>query len=277
MEPSSPDQDPAFWKFTVGDKSMLNRNFHKSLHLTRISIAILVLLIVSIIAIFIVWLRPIAADIRPSEQLTVDGTTRNYRIVIPHTLPHPTPIVFAFHGTGDSPENMASYSCLDQLASRNGFILVYPAARNGMWATTDASPDTLDANPDVRFFDQLLDHLSGRYDIDRDQVYAIGMSNGGTFAQLLASARSNEIAAVVTHSGPKPVDLNSADRRFPIMLLVGADDSASSSMQSDADQYRTNGHVVKFISVPHLAHEWSTRYNSEIWDFLSQNPLDRKP
>ena len=136
----------------------------------------------------------------------------------------------------------------------------------------------LNDNPDVRFFDQLFDHLSGCYDIDRDQVYVIGMSNGGTFVQLLASARSNEIAAVVAHSGAKPtgLSLSSADRHFPIMLLVGADDPVSSAMQSDADQYRASGHVVKFVSVPRLAHEWSARYNAEVWEFLSQNPLDCK-
>ena len=243
----------------------------------RIIIAVSFLLIAAIVVILIVRPCPIAADIFPSEQLTVGDTARNYRIVIPHTLPQPAPIVFAFHGTGDSTESMANYSQLDQLASRNGFIVVYPAAKNGMWATIDVSPDTLNTNPDVRFFDRLLDHLAGRYNIDRDRVYVVGMSNGGTFAQLLANARSNKIAAVVSHSGAKPAGLPPADRSFPIMLLVGTDDSASSAIQSDADQYRTSGHVVNFVSVPKLAHEWSTHYNSEIWDFLSQHSLTHKP
>ena len=227
---------------------------------------------VSAIVVFLVWPRPIDADILPDEQLTVDGATRNYRIVIPHTLPDPAPIVFAFHGTGDSPESMAGYSHLDQLASQKGFILVYPAARNGMWVTTNVTKDTLDTNPDVRFFDRLLAHLADRYDIDRDRVYVIGISNGGTFAQLLANARSKTIAAVITHSGPKPAGLDAADSHFPIMLLSGTDDRASSVMQSGAEQYRADGHEVKFVSVPGLEHEWATGCNSAMWSFLSRHP-----
>ena len=231
---------------------------------------ILLFLGVSAFVVFLAWPRSVDADIRPNEQLTVDGATRVYRIVIPHTLPDSASIVFAFHGINDSPESMAGYSYLDQLASRKGFILVYPAARNGMWETVDIAPDTLDTNPDVCFFDQLLAHLADHYDIDRDRVYVVGMSNGGTFVQLLAHARPKTIAAVVTHSGPKPAGLGPADRCFPIMLLSGTDDGASSAMQSDAEQYREDGHEVKFVSVPGLGHEWSSSHNSEIWDFLSQ-------
>ena len=124
---------------------MFNRIFHKLPYMKRIFIAILVLLIVYIIAIAIVWLCvPLLWTSSPNVQLTVDDAARSYRIVIPHTLPHPAPIVFAFHGIGDSTETIASYSRLDQLAARSGFILVYPAARNGMWAAIDASPDTLE-------------------------------------------------------------------------------------------------------------------------------------
>ncbi len=90
--------------------------------------------------------RPLTADIHANE-LVVDGTSRNYRLVIPHETVGPMPIVFAFHGVGDSTESMAGYSGLDRTAARNGFLLVYPAARNSMWATIDVDPSNLDANP----------------------------------------------------------------------------------------------------------------------------------
>ena len=240
-------------------------------------IATAIVLVASIVALFIYWPRSIAADIHSDEQLAVDETARKYRIVIPHTLPQPAPIVFAFHGIGDSTESMASYSVLDRLASRNGFIVVYPAARKSMWTTMDADPNSLDANPDVRFFDQLIRHLSDRHDVDRDRVYVFGMSNGASFVQLLALARSNDIAAIVAHSGAKPRDLGSSANRIPIMLIVGADDPASTAMQSDAAQYRSDGHVVEYVSVPGLAHEWSTRHNTQMWEFVSQYSSERKP
>jgi polyhydroxybutyrate depolymerase len=231
------------------------------------------LLLASLAAMLVLWERPIAADISPNEDITVDGKTRTYRLVVPHTLPKPAPIVFAFHGIGDSTESMANYCRLDQLAARNGFILVYLAARRSMWATVNANAHNLNANADVRFFDQLLRHLSKHHEIDRDRVYAVGMSNGGSFVQLLATARSNEIAAIAAYSGSKPHNIGSSKNPLPILLIVGANDLASLEMQSDADHYRSKGHVVEFVSVPGLGHEWPTRYNTRMWSFLSQHSL----
>jgi polyhydroxybutyrate depolymerase len=235
------------------------------------------LLLASVVAMLVFWESPIAADISPSEGITVDGTVRNYRLVVPHTLQKPAPIVFAFHGIGDSTESMANYSRLDQLAARNGFLLVYLAARKSMWATINADSHNLDANPDVRFFDQLLIHVCKRYEIDRDRVYAVGMSNGASFVQLLAVARSKKIAAIAAYSGSKPSHIGSSENPLPILLVVGANDLASREMQSDADQYRSAGHAVEFVSVPGLGHEWPAGRNSQLWNFLSQHALAQKP
>jgi polyhydroxybutyrate depolymerase len=242
----------------------------------RILIATSILLLAPVVAIVVFWQRPIAADIYPHEDITVDGTTRNYRLVVPHTLPKPAPIVFAFHGIGDSTGSMANYCRLDQLAARKGFVLVYLAARKSMWTTVNANADNLDANADIRFFDQLLIHLANRHEIDRGRVYAVGMSNGGSFVQLLAIARSNDIAAIAAYSGSKPRDIGSSENPLPIMLVVGANDLASRAMQSDADQYRSEGHVVEFVSVPGLGHEWPPSHNTEMWNFLSQHSSTHK-
>jgi polyhydroxybutyrate depolymerase len=242
----------------------------------RILVAASVLLLASVVAILVFWQRPLAADISPNEVITVDGTTRNYRLVVPHTLPKPAPIVFAFHGIGDSTESMANYCRLDRLASRNGFVLVYLAARKSMWATLNANSHNLDANADVRFFDQLLIQLSKHHEIDRDRVYAVGMSNGASFVQLLAVARSKEIAAIAAYSGSKPSGMGSPENPLPILLVVGANDLASREMQSDAEQYRSDGHVVEFVSVPGLGHEWPAGHNTELWNFLSQHSLAQK-
>lgn len=230
-------------------------------------------MLASAVAILVVRPRPIAANILPSEEITVDGETRSVRLVVPHALRKPAPIVFAFHGMGESNESMAKYSRLDQLAALHGFILVYPAARRTMWATVAATSDNIGANLDVRFFDELLAHLTDRYDIDHSRAYVVGMSNGATFVQLLAVARPDEIAAVVAHSGSKPRDIGSSTIPTPVMLIVGADDLASHAMQSDAKQYRAEGRVVEFVSVPGLGHEWSARHNDQIWRFLSEHSL----
>jgi polyhydroxybutyrate depolymerase len=235
-------------------------------------IFVLALAVIIATAVVVLGLRegPLTADIA-EDQFVVDKTMRDYRIVVPHKRMRPTPVVFAFHGIGDSTASMANYSRLDRVAAQNGFILVYPAALRSMWATMNVDFSDLDSNPDVRFFDQLLDHLTSMHQIDRDRIYVMGMSNGATFAQLLATARSNQIAAVVAHSGPRLKGLAKCDPTLPIMLIVGENDSACSPMNADADQYRRNGNTVEYVSVPRLAHAWSARHNNQMWRFLSRH------
>ena len=170
---------------------------------------------------------------------------------------------------------MAAYSDLDRLAAENGFILVYPVARNHMWATMNIDPKNLDRNPDVRFFDQLLGHLGERFRLNPNGVYLVGMSNGASFAQLVAFVRAN-VAAVVAHSGAKPIELTGAIRPFPIQLLVGADDLEVNGIQSDAAQYHKDGHAVELIVVSGLGHQWSIAHNRKMWGFLSEHTLDRQ-
>jgi len=214
--------------------------------------------------------RQIAARILPDQSIAVDESVRRFRLVIPQSLPaDKVPIVFAFHGIGDSPEGMAEYSALDRLAADSGFILVYPQARRTMWTTVNVDAQNLDDNPDIRFYDRLLEHLAGRFLIDPNRVYLVGMSNGACFAQLVAFARP-DVAAVVAHSGPKPRDLQAAASRFPILLLVGTNDSAADAMRSDAAEYRHNEHSVEFVAIPGLGHEWSASHNDAIWKFLSR-------
>lgn len=221
--------------------------------------------------IYRIWPRPIAADILVGQSITVDGSVRRFRLVSPHSLPPDSiPVVFAFHGIGDSTESMAAYSELDRLAAENGFLLVYPAAVRSMWATVNIDANDLDQNVDIRLFDALLDHLSERFEIDPDRVYLVGMSNGASFAQLVAFARPN-VAAVVAHSGAKLRELSMARNPFPVLLIVGSDDFAAAAMRSSADEYRDNGHVVEFISITDLGHEWSARHNAEMWEFLSKH------
>lgn len=220
------------------------------------------------------WFSPEPTEIYPAEHIAVDGVTRTYRLVIPRRLAAgKVPAVFAFHGIGDSPAGMAAYSQLDRLAAQHQFILAYPAARKYMWDTTHTALEDLDVNPDIRFFDRLLDDLSDRYPIDLDRVYVVGMSNGATFVQVLAFVRSKQIAAVAAHSGPKPKELQRARRAFPVLLVAGEEDFAVHAMRSDWRHYRRNRHAAELIAVKGLGHAWSKPHNVAIWTFLSNHHL----
>lgn len=214
--------------------------------------------------------RPPAVDVS-QETIVVSDDERSFRLVVPKAHSDSVSVVFAFHGMGDSPDSMAAHSRLDYLAAENGFILVYPAGRKSMWLAHVGDSGTLDANRDVQFFDAVLEDISSRYDIDGDRVYVMGMSNGASFVQLLATARSDVVAAAVAHSGSRPQELPDSERAFPILLIVGSDDPVATSMQSDFDDYRSVGHDVDLVTVDGLGHAWSTGHNSDAWDFLANH------
>jgi poly(3-hydroxybutyrate) depolymerase len=234
----------------------------------RIALPSLLLLAGVIAVIFMINRAPVAAEVLTHESIVANGTTRQYRLVVPEKLVTPAPVVFAFHGTGETPEAMAEYCQWDALAAREGFVLVYPAAERGMWRTVGLDEQRLDEHPDIRYFDVLLDHLSTRYPIDHRRVYLLGMSNGGMFAQLVASERPQQIAAVVSHSGPRPVDVVPQSDTPPLMLLVGAEDSAQATIRQDAETYQAAGREVEFIMISRLGHAWSVEHNAEMWRFL---------
>ena len=200
--------------------------------LRRFAFIILFVLASCTAAVAIVWHFHTAAEIFPEERLTCEGDVRSYRLVVPHALPQPAPIVFAFHGVGGSGQGMARYSKFDRLAGNKGFLLVYPAAQKGMWATMETEERPLDENPDIQFFDQLLEHLGKRFDIDRNRIYIVGMSNGASFVQLLTVARPSVIAAAAAHSGPKPREFEPDGKPPPLLLVVGEDDFAFSAMRT---------------------------------------------
>lgn len=219
-------------------------------------------------AIFMVNRAPVATKVLNHESISVHGTARRYRLVVPDVIPTPAPIVFAFHGVGETPEAMAEYCGWDALAAREGFLLVYPAAERGIWRTVEVDDEQLDEHADLRFFDVLLDHLSTRYPIDHRRVYLLGMSNGATFAQLVAGERRQQVAAIVAHSGPQQASVVPRSDAPPLMLLVGAEDSAQATIRQDAELTEAAGREVALVLIPRLEHAWSVAHNAQMWQFL---------
>jgi polyhydroxybutyrate depolymerase len=215
--------------------------------------------------------RPWRPATRQFEALDVQGAAREYLLVVPRSLgTKRVPLVVALHGTGDSPAAMSRYTQLDELASKQEFIIVYPQALRGMWQVLGEG--ALTDNHDVRFMDALIEHLSTRFPLDPERIYVVGMSNGATFAQLWAAQRSTQIAAVAGHSGTPPADTPAPDRAFPVMLVVGADDSPATveAVHTASENYRSSGHPAEIRVVNGVGHEWSPTENDEIWVFLSR-------
>ncbi|MCZ7644281.1 MAG: phospholipase [Planctomycetota bacterium] len=218
-----------------------------------------------------------SAGVFAEETLEINGHARSYRLVVPKSvdLSRPAPLVFAFHGLGDSKDLMPVYSRLDALAEKEKFLLVYPNGRGRCWPLLKEW-----AKDDLAFFDALLAGLSAKYRVDARRVYATGMSNGAYFCQFLAAQRAEKIAAVAAHSGGLlNVGLGGTEpaRKFPVLLIHGADDRIvpASEMERAKAYYTKHGHEVEAVEVAGLGHFWAhaAGINERIWKFFAAHPL----
>ncbi|TAK89909.1 MAG: poly(3-hydroxybutyrate) depolymerase [Burkholderiaceae bacterium] len=142
-----------------------------------------------------------------------DGLTRMYRVHVPGRYDAATPaaLLVALHGGGGSMDYMANdtYYGLLTKSDREGFVVVFPNGfsklNSGKFATWNAGNccgGARDANvDDVGFIRQMVANLTRQLNIDRNRIYATGMSNGGLMAYRLACEMSDVFSAVAPVAG----------------------------------------------------------------------------
>jgi len=136
-----------------------------------------------------------------------DGMRRSYIVYVPNSYDGTAalPILFNFHGFGDSDSSYMQNADMRALADSENFMLVYPQGSllsgSSHWNAALPGGDNKSAADDLGFFEAMLESISDSYQIDANRVYACGYSNGGMFAYALACYKSNLIAAFGSVSG----------------------------------------------------------------------------
>jgi polyhydroxybutyrate depolymerase len=135
-----------------------------------------------------------AAELRGS--LAWGGSTRTYLLDVPEGAgATPMPLVVALHGAGGNGADFAAETKLGPAAAAAGMLAVFPdgvqgTPGRGTWnahfCCGVAAANNLD---DIGFIGALIDAIDKTHPVDRARIYATGMSNGGMFAYLLATAR----------------------------------------------------------------------------------------
>ena len=131
------------------------------------------------------------------------------------------PLVFAFHGHGNSMHDAARTMDFQSLWPQA--LVVYPQGLRTPAARVDPfgfrSGFQLEVGKqgdrDVKFFDAMLATLRARYAVDERRIYSTGFSNGGFFSYILWAVRPATFAAFASCSGrigdgvhlgePKPI------------------------------------------------------------------------
>jgi len=152
-----------------------------------------------------VVLGAIPAPAAPLSCTVTVGVERHYLLVVPGSYDGrtPVPLVFVFHGAGNTSADLQKNIGLSELAEEKGFIAAFPDGIGKRWNGGISPPDSFASarSDDVRFVAAMIDQLSVRYRIDLKRVYATGSSNGAVFCYTLACRLPDRIAAIAPVSG----------------------------------------------------------------------------
>ncbi|KAK4629608.1 Feruloyl esterase B [Fulvia fulva] len=133
-----------------------------------------------------------SVNITIQSPLSPPNTTvhqREYLIHIPESYPesndNPRPLVPTFNGQYHWTESIERYTGFSTSAFNPHSIAVYPAGVGNQWLGDVLAPNSSYIN-DIQFVSDVLDDLESKLCIDKNRIYAAGLSNGGGMTGLLA-------------------------------------------------------------------------------------------
>lgn len=202
-----------------------------------------------------------------------DGVARTFRVHVPPSSGGDArALVLMLHGGGGSGRQFEEASSrMDPIADREGFVTVYPDGSgvlktwNGTGCCGYAVQNDVD---DVGFMSALLDHLEAELCIDRDRVFATGMSNGAIMSHRLACELADRIAAIAPVAGTDLTSSCAPSRPVPVMQIHGTADGHVPW----AGGQGCGPAAVAFTSVPQTMEGWRmrNRCSAEMSSYLEQ-------
>ncbi len=192
------------------------------------------------------------------NEFMVGPRKRQFELWIPEK-PKGAPLVFIWHGLGDSPKNIAAYFQAQKLATERGAVVVAPydccasghkdcCATPYVWGIGSYASDS-----DLVMFDDLLACIDQQADIDNTRVYTTGFSAGALWSTHLVVNRGEYLASAGIFSGGTGsiVKYSTPGNKLPVLLAHGGvDDTYAGIVKFDnitktfAQQLHDDGHIV---------------------------------
>lgn len=158
--------------------------------------------------------------------------TRTYHVHVPASYDGSiaVPVVLNFHGYTSNASQQIALSGMNDKSDAEGFIAVHgegwgsTQSWNGGQCCGTAMDEDLD---DVGLVRAIIDDLATRACIDRERIYATGMSNGGFLSHRLACEAGDVIAAIAPVAGVLgiPEEDCTPPRAIPVMHFHGTNDT----------------------------------------------------
>ena len=201
-------------------------------------------------------------------RLRHDGLERAALVHVPrnHDPRSSTPLVMALHGAGGGMIYQASDSRYGLItkSEQAGFIAVFPNGisdvDSGMLATWNAGTCCAKARDrnvdDVGFLRKLAADVAGRLSIDRQRVFAIGMSNGAMMSYRLACEASDVFRGIMAVAGTDNTRTCKPAQPVPVLHIHARDDDRVLFEGGAGKAFRNEALVSDFVSVPETISRW---------------------
>lgn len=137
---------------------------------------------------------------------TGSAGTRHYKLYVPSGYSGaPMPVVVMLHGCSQDPDDFAAGTCMNELADRQQFLVVYPAqsaAANGMrcWNWFNARHQVR-GEGEPSLIAGITADVVEEFSVDRRRIFVAGISAGAAMAVILAETYPEVFSAVGAHSG----------------------------------------------------------------------------
>lgn len=163
------------------------------------------------------------------------GKSRSYLLHVPpgYDGTKPLPLVFDIHGYSSFASEQRTRSKWDQMADKEGFILINPDGVNKSWNAGSCCGGN--GEGDVKFFRDMVSDATADLCIDPKRVYVSGHSNGGAMTYRLACEAADLFAAVAPVCGWMTIDNCSPARAVPLMAIRSQNDGVVKIETADAD------------------------------------------
>jgi predicted esterase len=149
------------------------------------------------------------ADVQAGHNVNfmVDGLARSFYLDLPTGVGSggPYPVVFNWHGLGDTAANMRGLLSGQVNSAAYKFILVTPDDSGFMVFGNNINWDVFQVNASTnlegRLFDEVLACLKTRYSVDDNRIHSVGFSLGSILTDMLGVIRGDQLASTLTFSG----------------------------------------------------------------------------
>ena len=172
----------------------------------------------------------------------VNGDTREYYVHVPKSYDKAkaVPVVSMLHGTSGDGEKFYNISGWKEVGENENILTVYPSSwhhciiEDGQRKNTTKwhiYPSGYEYCPgevpkdDIKFLNQVIDEMCGKFNINQKMIYMVGFSNGGQMTARIGIEMSDRVAAVVSSAGFLPLGATLTPKRLlPNLAQVGTND-----------------------------------------------------